>query len=89
MDFKSYWQKLKTQERDDFAKAVGTSTGYCHQIAYGDKRLELGLADAMVAHGGGDLTLEDLPLTERAQFQNLSRAGAKPANDEAKAIKHG
>lgn len=77
MDFKTYWQGLKAADRDAFAKNVGTSIGYCHQIAYGDKRVELGLADAIVAHSGGLLGLDDLPLTSRAVFQQRARRGAK------------
>lgn len=79
MEFKTYWQGLKAAEREAFARNVGTSVGYCHQIAYGDKRVELGLADAMVAHGGGLLTLDALPLTDRAVFQQAARAGATVA----------
>lgn len=77
MDFKTYWQGLKAADRDAFAKNVGTSIGYCHQIAYGEKRVELGLADAIVAHSDGQLDLEDLPLTDRAVFQQKARRGTK------------
>jgi hypothetical protein len=79
MDFKTYWQRMTVPQRDAFAKNVGTSPGYCHQIAYGDKSLELGLADAIVAQAGADLTLDDLPLTERARFQRAARDGIKVA----------
>jgi hypothetical protein len=77
MDFKTYWQGLEAAARETFAKDVGTSVGYCHQIAYGGKRIELGLADAIVAHTG--LTLDDLPLTDRAIFQQRARKGLKAA----------
>lgn len=87
MDFKTYWQGMKAPERDAFAKNIGTSVGYCHQIAYGEKRVELGLADAIVAHSDGHLTLMDLPLTERATFQHTSRRGTKTAAAAAPASK--
>ena len=77
MDFKTYWQRMTVPQRDAFAKNVGTSPGYCHQLAYGDKLIELGLADALVAQAGDDLTLDDLPLTERAKFQRAARDGTK------------
>lgn len=83
MEFKPYWQALRPDERETFAKNVGTSVGYCHQIAYGDKRVELGLADAMVTHSSGNLTLESLPLTERAVFQHAARSGAKVVDESA------
>jgi hypothetical protein len=73
MDFKTYYLKLVPEEREKFAKKIGSSTGYCQQIAYGTKRLELGLADAIVAAAQPDITLADLPLTERAKFQNQAR----------------
>lgn len=79
MDFKTYWQRLKPPERDAFATNIGTSVGYCHQIAYGGKKVELGLADAIVAHASGDVCLEDLPLTTRAVFQRAARDGVKTA----------
>ena len=73
MDFKTYYQSLPTQEREAFAEKVGTTTGYCNQLMYGDKRIELGLADAMVAVSGGALTLAELSLTDRAVFQEQVR----------------
>lgn len=78
MDFRTYWQTLKGAERDDFANRIGSSPAYCHQLAYGDKRLELGLADAIVAQSKGALTLDDLPLTERAAFQVKARRDGPP-----------
>lgn len=77
MEFKTYWQRLATPEREAFAERVGTSVGYCHQIAYGAKHIELGLADAIVAAAGGDVGLADLPLTERAKFQDRARSAWK------------
>lgn len=73
VEFKTYYQGLSAEERESFAARVGTSTGYCHQLAYGAKRIELGLADAIVAASAGKLTLDDLPLTDRAKFQNTAR----------------
>lgn len=73
MDFKTFYQGLEPAQRQSFAERVGTSVGYCHQIAYGTKRIELGLADAMVAASAEALSLDDLPLTARAQFQRVAR----------------
>lgn len=73
MDFKTFYQGLPASERETFAAKVGTSVGYLHQIAYGAKNIELGLADAIVTASGKALKLADLPLTERAKFQNVAR----------------
>lgn len=73
MDFKTFWKDLAADAREEFAASVGTTVGYCHQIAYGNKRIELGLADAMVARSGGGLSLDSLPLTDKAVFQHRSR----------------
>jgi hypothetical protein len=73
MQFKTYWQKLTPEARAAFAKRVGTTEGYCRQLAYGDKRIELGLADAIVAAAQPDIALKDLPLTQRAEFQVEAR----------------
>jgi hypothetical protein len=79
MDFKTYYLSLSQQERSEFAEKVGTTMGYCHQIAYGDKQIELGLADVIVAISSGALTLHDLPLTDRAEFQSKARIQDVPA----------
>ena len=74
MSFKTFYLSLVVNERADFAERSGTTVGLCHQLAYTDaKRVELGLADAMVAVSKGRLTLDDIPLTSRAQFQRSVR----------------
>jgi hypothetical protein len=73
VDFKTYYLGLDTEQRQAFAEKVGTSTGYCHQLAYGSKHVELGLADAIVAAAGGSITLDELPLTQRAKHQREVR----------------
>lgn len=73
MDFKTFYQGLPASEREAFAARVGTSVGYLHQIAYGAKNIELGLADAIVTASAKKLTYDDLPLTERAKFQRTAR----------------
>lgn len=81
--FKTFWRQLLPEQREAFAQKVHTTTGYCHQIAYG-KRIELGLADAIVAVApefGTHLHLADLPLTDRAVAQDqVRRTGQQPAN---------
>lgn len=75
MSFKTYFMGLSEAQRDDFAKAAGTSVGLCKKLIYGDGRVELGLADVMVKLGNGAFVHGDLPLTDRAKFQALARAG--------------
>lgn len=78
MSFKTYYLSLTVVERVRFAAQVGTTVGLCHQLIYTDtKRVELGLADAMVAVSGGRLTLDDIPLTDRAQYQREVRSVQK------------
>lgn len=73
MDFKTYFTGLPINERESFAQQAGTSRGYCNQVAYASKQIELGMADVFVAVSGGLLTLDDLPLTDRAAAQRLIR----------------
>jgi hypothetical protein len=75
MDFKSFYRGLTVDQRDAFAKRIQTTTGYCHQLAYG-KHIELGLADVIVAVApefGGVIAIEELNLTERARAQDAVR----------------
>jgi len=44
------------------------------QIARGNKQIELGFADVIVAVSGGNIALSDLPLTDRAVAQNEIRS---------------
>lgn len=82
MDFKTFYRGLTPLQREEFAQKVQTTTGYCHQIAHG-KRLELGLADVIVAVApafGGAVTLDELNLTDRAAAQHAVRKAApRPA----------
>jgi hypothetical protein len=78
MDFKTFYRGLTPAQRQTFAERVHTTPGYCHQLAYG-KKLELGLADAIVAVApdfGGSVALEELNLTDRAAAQHEVRKGA-------------
>lgn len=81
MDFKTFFTGLPIAERESFAQQAGTSRGYCNQVAYASKQIELGMADVFVALSDGRLTLDDLPLTDRAAAQRLirERGGAEPA----------
>lgn len=79
MDFKTYFTGLPVAERESFAQQAGTSRGYCNQVAYAGKQIELGMADVFVALSNGHLTLDDMPLTERAAAQRLTRErGSEP-----------
>lgn len=74
MDFRTFYRQLPPDQREAFAQKVHTTVGYCHQITCG-KRIELGLADAIVTVSGGVVTLGELNLTERAKVQDLVRRG--------------
>jgi len=74
MEFKNYFFSLARPEQESLAQKAGTSHQMLAQIARGNKQIELGFADVIVAMAGGALTLEDLPLTERAEFQSKARA---------------
>lgn len=76
MDFKTYFTSMPVAERDSFAQRAGTSRGYLNQVAYAGKQIELGMADVFVACSGGLLTLDELPLTDRAAAQRLIREGS-------------
>jgi hypothetical protein len=78
MDFKNYYLGLTPLARDQFAEKASTSRGYCNQIAYASKQIELGMADVFVVLSGGILTLEELPLTDRAKQQLKVRSGEFP-----------
>lgn len=75
MDFRTYFTRLPVAERDAFAARAGTSRGYCNQVAYAGKQIELGMADVFVACSGGLLSLDELPLTDRALQQRSIREG--------------
>ncbi|HAX23080.1 MAG TPA: hypothetical protein DCY64_22690 [Hydrogenophaga sp.] len=80
MDFKTYFTGLPIAERESFAQQAGTSRGYCNQVAYANKQIELGMADVFVAVSGGILDLDNLPLTDRAAAQRIIRERvAEPA----------
>jgi type IV secretory pathway protease TraF len=70
--------ELRPEEREPFATKVGSTRGYLTQVAYGNKRIGLGLADAIVAVSERRVTLGGLPLTETAIEQRRIREG-RPA----------
>lgn len=75
--FKSFLMAMPTDEREQYAIRAGTSTGQLNQIVYAGRQIELGFADVLVAVAPpGSLTLDDLPLTERAQKQRAIREAA-------------
>lgn len=75
MSFRSYFFELEPPERAAFAERVQSTVGYMTQVAYGNKQVELGLADVMVTVAGGALAHADIPLTPRAQMQMQIRGG--------------
>lgn len=81
MNFRTFYRQLTPEQREAFAQKVHTTVGYCHQIACG-KRIELGLADAIVAVAptfGPAVTLAEINLTDRARAQDEVRKSSQPA----------
>jgi hypothetical protein len=76
MDFKTFYLGMTPIGRDQFVEKAKTTRGYCNQIAYAKKQIGLGMADVFVTVSGGALTLEQLPLTDRAQQHLLVRSGS-------------
>lgn len=79
--FKQHYLGLSVREREVLASTAGTTTGLLHQIVYGGKQIELGLADCLAALCDG-ITLDDLPLTERAKHQAKVRSHDLPTPTE-------
>jgi hypothetical protein len=79
MDFKSFFFGLSVTERDSFAARANTSRGLLTQVAYGNKQVELGLGDVLVALAGGAVSLDEIPLTDNAKRQRAIRQGGGQA----------
>lgn len=75
MQFRKHYLDLTVAQRNELAASALTTRGTLNQIVYGDKRIELGLADCLVALCPG-VTLDDLPLTQRATAQRRTRERA-------------
>jgi len=89
-NFKAFFFALPVAERESFAQQAGTSRGFLNQVAYGNKPIELGLANVIIALAnsmGGSITLDDLRLTENAQRQReiieRKKAEAPPAPEDS------
>lgn len=79
MSFRDFFLPLPPTERTAYAAKAGTSVPMLLQVAYGNKRIELGFADVLVAVAPrGALRIEDMPLTDRAAQQHAIRAPNKP-----------
>jgi hypothetical protein len=76
--FKNFYQGLPIEGRAKFATRAGTTVGYCNKLVYGGAKVELGLADVMVAASGGKLAHGDIPMTERAIKQLMARRDLRP-----------
>lgn len=83
MSFRTYFFALDQEQRASFAERAGSSAGYLTQVAYGNKSVELGLADVLVAVSNGALKLSDIPLTLRAMQQHGVRSAAAPNTEQA------
>lgn len=73
MDFKTFYFAKSVQGRDEFASLAGTSRGLLTQVAYGNKGVELGFADVIVALSDGAVDLDGISLTENAKRQRALR----------------
>ncbi|MCY1246085.1 hypothetical protein D9M72_592870 [compost metagenome] len=78
--FKTYFLGLPVNERESLALQAGTTRGTLNQVVYGGKLIEIGLADCLVALCDG-ISLDDLPLTDRARRQHQVRSGAIDSAD--------
>lgn len=74
MEFKTFFFGLSDELQASLATKAGTSHQMLAQIARGNKQIELGFADVIVAVSGGNVALSDLPLTERAMKQDAIRS---------------
>ena len=79
MDFKTFYLGLPPAKRDEFCAGASTTRGYCNQVAYTGKQIELGMADVFVALSDGAMTLDELPLTDRAAQQRRVREAQRVA----------
>lgn len=75
MDFHTFYFGMAVPERELFAQRAYTSPNVLSQVAYQKKRVELGFADVLVTLSGGRLSLDSLPLTDRAARQRAIREG--------------
>lgn len=72
MRFRNHYLGLSVAAREALASSAGTTCGTLNQVVYAGKRVELGLADCLVALSPG-LSLDDMPLTDRARQQREVR----------------
>lgn len=77
MDFITYWKSLDAEAKRLFAEKAQTTVGYCNQLAYTERKIDLGLADVFVIASKGVLRHEELPLGDRAKAQHALRKAAK------------
>ena len=74
MDFKDFFLgELSVAQRDAFAGEAHSTRGLLTQVAYRNKSVELGFADVLVALSQGKVSLDGIPLTNRAKQQRRIR----------------
>lgn len=83
MDFRTFFFAKTVSEREAFASRAGSSRGLLTQVAYGNKNVELGFADVIVALSEGKVELDGLPLTENARRQHGIRESNPVRTDGA------
>jgi hypothetical protein len=77
MDFRTFFFGMPVSAREEFAAKAGTSRGLLTQVAYGNKAVELGFADVIVALSDGAVELEGIELTDNAKRQRELRGAFK------------
>jgi len=73
MDLKAFLAHLPAPLRKDFATRAECSYQTLVKVANGSKQVGLGFADVIVALSGGKVTLDELPLADRAKRQHAIR----------------
>jgi DNA-binding transcriptional regulator YdaS (Cro superfamily) len=72
MNIRLYWKSLNSDQKQNLANAVGTSTAFMSQVVYGHRSCSETLALAIERETGGQVTVAEL----RPQFaHDLKRSG--------------
>lgn len=73
MSFRKFFLAMKVPERCAYAEACGTQYSLLKSLAYDMKQVDLGLADVLVAVSRGQISLDDVPLSEKAKRHRALR----------------
>lgn len=67
MSFKNFFLAMRVPERCAYAATCSTTYNYLKMVAYGGKTVDLGMADVLVAVAKGKISLDDIPLSDKAK----------------------